>query len=565
MKTKRFLPFLFLLLLFASLIPHQAQALAVPPVDMFQLPWELGLSWIAMDGFDNGSRREKSSPHNFNMGGAADFAPHAGMKIGEDTSNAWVTAAAAGTVYEVSACHIKLNHGNGWLTEYYHLGNIQVIKGAIVNRNQRLAIIDNNEKERVCVGNRWPGPHLHFVLRPNLRDATLAGWKINYDQTANVTTFTRNGQTVGLFQPMLNEMTVVVPTTITPSITPTLTPSPTFTPTFTPTETPTVTITATGSQQPTFTPTETPTGTAPSPTFTPTLPDTPTPPAGLYVGASPGRTFIPINGYAPVTVFLMNIPPEGLTSAEFTCIYDPTLLQTSDIADAGFFGADAPSALNDSQNGSFIFAIAGSHGRRAVGSGTIFSFNVRGLRPGQAMIDCQARVSTGDNLLAPIPSVFGTLSVYDATVTPSPTTPNVPAVIGRVYAGKPATIRLYNADNSIAAEMLAAPDGSFSLPVPFGVYAGTYVISATAEGYLSAQGVVNIVYGTTVTMSAIALPAGDIDGNNVIDQFDALTIGMSYNAAFPSAADLNNDGMINVLDLELLAANYRKSGALLWQ
>jgi hypothetical protein len=44
-----------------------------------------------------------------------------------------------------------------------------------------------------------------------------------------------------------------------------------------------------------------------------------------------------------------------------------------------------------------------------------------------------------------------------------------------------------------------------------------------------------------------------------------MTIGMSYNTAFPSAADLNSDGGINVLDLELLAANYRKSGALMWQ
>jgi hypothetical protein len=60
------------------------------------------------------------------------------------------------------------------------------------------------------------------------------------------------------------------------------------------------------------------------------------------------------------------------------------------------------------------------------------------------------------------------------------------------------------------------------------------------------------------------LLAGDIDGNNVIDQFDALTIGMSYNTATPAAADLNNDGTINVLDLELLAKNYRKTGPLPW-
>ena len=66
-------------------------------------------------------------------------------------------------------------------------------------------------------------------------------------------------------------------------------------------------------------------------------------------------------------------------------------------------------------------------------------------------------------------------------------------------------------------------------------------------------------------MPTISLLAGDIDGNGVIDQFDALTIGMNYNAAAPDAADLNNDGVINVLDLEILAGNYRQTGPTAWQ
>jgi hypothetical protein len=44
-----------------------------------------------------------------------------------------------------------------------------------------------------------------------------------------------------------------------------------------------------------------------------------------------------------------------------------------------------------------------------------------------------------------------------------------------------------------------------------------------------------------------------------------MTIGMNYNTASPDAADLNADGVINVLDLEMLAGNYRASGALNWQ
>jgi hypothetical protein len=40
---------------------------------------------------------------------------------------------------------------------------------------------------------------------------------------------------------------------------------------------------------------------------------------------------------------------------------------------------------------------------------------------------------------------------------------------------------------------------------------------------------------------------------------------MNYNKAAPAEADLNNDGIINVLDLELLAKNYRKTGPLAWE
>jgi hypothetical protein len=120
---------------------------------------------------------------------------------------------------------------------------------------------------------------------------------------------------------------------------------------------------------------------------------------------------------------------------------------------------------------------------------------------------------------------------------------------------------LYNADNSLAATLNANADGTFIFTAP----AGVYTITASASGFLNAQGSVTLTNGVTSTMPVVTLPAGDIDGNGVIDQFDALTIGMGYNSATPPAADLNNDGTINVLDLELLAHNYRKAGAIAWQ
>ena len=109
--------------------------------------------------------------------------------------------------------------------------------------------------------------------------------------------------------------------------------------------------------------------------------------------------------------------------------------------------------------------------------------------------------------------------------------------------------------------MTANPDGTFSLTAP----AGSYTVIALASGFLTAQGSAVLNPGATTTKPTIALTPGDIDGNNVIDQFDALTIGMSYNTPTPSSADLNNDGVINVLDLELLAQNYRDTGPIVWE
>src|SRR5688500_8431286 len=96
MKSKYLLFAIRLLLLLVLLVPSvTAGALApaaVPPVDMFQLPWEQGVSWMAIDGFDNGARRPLNSSHYYRNGGAVDFAPRRDMRIGEDTSNDWVTA-----------------------------------------------------------------------------------------------------------------------------------------------------------------------------------------------------------------------------------------------------------------------------------------------------------------------------------------------------------------------------------------------------------------------------------------------------------------------------------------
>ncbi len=265
-----------------------------------------------------------------------------------------------------------------------------------------------------------------------------------------------------------------------------------------------------------------------------------------------------------MTVSLHNVPAEGYSSAEFTCTYNPTLVEASNITIAGLFGADPVTALSGPQNGSFIFAIAGSNGNRATTSGPVFTFSARGLQTGQSSIECTARVSRGNGVLAGIlslgPAIL-TINGNELTPTPTPTPLPAPVVTGQVIASKPVTIRLLNADNSVAASVVANADGTFSLTAP----AGTYGITASADGFLGAQGFATLTAGVVTTKPTVSLAAGDVNNNGVIDQFDAMTIGMSYNTAVPPAADLNNDGIINVLDLELLAQNYRRSGVIAWQ
>ncbi len=131
---------------------------------------------------------------------------------------------------------------------------------------------------------------------------------------------------------------------------------------------------------------------------------------------------------------------------------------------------------------------------------------------------------------------------------------------GQVIASKLVTVSLYDPGNTLITSVTVNTDGTFELTA----LAGTYNLIATASGFLPAESSVTLTAGTTVNKPSITLPAGDIDGNNVIDQFDAMTIGMSYNMTVPASADLNNDGIINVLDLERLAQNYRQTGPVAW-
>lgn len=812
MKTNNLLRAMSLLILLVSFFPvNSADALASTPppaADLFQLPWDQGLAWMAIDGLDNGTKRPMNSSHQFTVGGAIDFAPRKDMRVGENTSNFWVTAAAAGTVVQKSFCHVKIDHQNGWTTEYQFLANVQVKQGDPVSRNQRLGVIANGTTQKFCPGSKEINiPHLHFMIRPTMRDVTLAGWNIGYLPMFNKTTFTKDGKTLGLFQPLLNTLDLQIvlrgpitwDTIYTGSVDTyryerwslVLNETNKFTLTATPITTGLVPLIvlldANGNEIARGTSTLTSIQPAGS-YFVQIQPEVANGfyglllekddlPSGPYVSTVVNPTSVNVGETAVATVSLNNVPAEGYTSAEFTCTYNTALAEASNITVTDLFGTDAAVAINGPQNGSFIVAVAGSNGKKATIGGTAFTFNLKGLQAGQTAVECKARVSKGDGVLTATESLPGSLTVLGdtpmptatptepppptftstpetpptSTLTPSPTpipsdwltftnstfgfqfkyppdswietggtdtdtiihlpfapgtnlgtkylqmivaenanpcqsplatqsmletsetvvingisflkqtgqdgtaghinkwtaystsrdnvcvsldfvlraanpgmfatppplydevaetaifgqivstyawlaliptaTPTLTAtpvesptptftstpvgsptatstpiattgtLTGKVLAGKPVTVSLLNADSSVAASGIVNADGTFGFTVPV----GTYTVRATAAGFLTTQGSATLTAGNVTTMPTISLLAGDIDNNNVIDQFDALTIGMNYNMATPAAADLNNDGVINVLDLELLARNYRKTGPVAWE
>lgn len=324
----------------------------------------------------------------------------------------------------------------------------------------------------------------------------------------------------------------------------------------------------------------------PMPSSTPASTGTPSS-SSPFVSAVANPTNLSVGGSVPVDVHLNNVPAEGYKSAEFVCAYDTAMIEKSNILASNLFGADAVVAIHDAHPGTFIVAIAGTNSNKAMSSGTAFTFSAKGLQAGQSLIHCTARVSKGDHIALDLPSTGVTLTVLgiepsptplelpSSTPTgfPEPTATNMPtesptpmppidgSLTGQVLASKPVTVTLYDSNGVIIQSVVANPDGTFTLTAP----AGTYTVVAVAGGFLGHQGSVTLTNGNTTVRPPVSLLAGDIDANNVIDQFDALTIGMSYTTAAPSAADLNNDGIIDFLDLELLAENYRQTGPSIWE
>lgn len=139
-------------------------------------PWEAGRSWLYLNG-----------PHNGNAAvpAALDFQPPdaRGQPCGF-RSDAWVVAAADGRVINLQNA-IEIDHGNGFRTGYFHLGDKQVTSG-YVSAGERLGHPDCCPEGGEPIECYSDTPHLHFYTvyngaKQDITGITIQGWTVQDD------------------------------------------------------------------------------------------------------------------------------------------------------------------------------------------------------------------------------------------------------------------------------------------------------------------------------------------------------------------------------------------------
>jgi len=279
---------------------------------------------------------------------------------------------------------------------------------------------------------------------------------------------------------------------------------------------------------------------------------------------SVGDEEIPVGDTVTYSIWLHELPA-GVTGAETICTFNDTYVDLSNVETIllpgetyGMFGEDAVVATNQ-ETGKLTYAIASVPPNTALDEGGMFSFDLTGVSAGTFTFNCTVRMAIGMTLNN---VAFSPLTI---TVTEPSTDGNVIGTIvdnDSVYDGtKTVTVNITNGvdvDEDETVDLGIGGDFSFSVP------AGHYTISASVNGYMDAIGEIDVVVGDTVEMSDLEMIAGDIVKDNVIDPLDVASIGANYNKTTPTAADLNGSGLINLLDLQLLAPNYNIVGPYLW-
>ncbi len=324
-------------------------------------------------------------------------------------------------------------------------------------------------------------------------------------------------------------------------------------------------------EPPTATPTNTPTATStptvtntPTPTDTPTATPTATPAAPTGISVQPAQLDTTLCSLRDtVQVRVENVT--NLAVVQLQLSYDPQVVQVID-ADASQRGVQV--RVNDAFSTDSIFANtvdtergiitfgAGVIGVPAInGSSGLIAIDFRPQRVGQSAVAIDSLTLT-DVSGQPIAATAAAGSV-NVNFVPN-CLQGTATLQGRTDSGG---IVVTNAEGQ---QTTTLPNGSFGI-------AASGSLNFEYPGYMAAQADLAQTLAAAqsngeqpLALQPVALPAGDLNGDNTINLFDLAYLAKNLLTA-NSLADLNGDGAVNILDLALLAGNYQLQGPVLSQ
>lgn len=164
----------------------------------------------------------------------------------------------------------------------------------------------------------------------------------------------------------------------------------------------------------------------------------------------------------------------------------------------------------------------------------------------------EIKLSNPDGVAIQSQVVNGAIKVEDCTGT---------IVAGRIQLQGRTNHSGVVVSNDQANQTQTNNEGFFSI-------AGSNVIGFKLPGFLSAQANMQIKLGQIsgngpINLGVITLPAGDANGDNIIDIFDLAYLGAHYETN-DALADFNGDGLVDIFDLAMAAKNYEQKGPLIW-
>ena len=283
--------------------------------------------------------------------------------------------------------------------------------------------------------------------------------------------------------------------------------------------------------------------------------------ASLNIGAE-------VSSEIRVSIVNGDTDPVELRGVEVHLTFDPAIVEVVSVTpSSALFDGTLQIGQNQFDNGAgtIDFAVAQSGGTPVFNAtdAAIATITWRGLAAGQTTVAVAANTLMSDPegyAITVDTSVPGTVVVDEL----------VGCIIGSVqlqgrYDHSGATVTAEK-DGVVVASATTDASGNFRLE---NLAPDTYEVYARMYGYLdSLKGSgVQVVAGECTDIGATKLLGGDVapqpEPNNVVDINDIAYIAFRFLGADMSA-DVNGDGVVNILDLTMAAANFGRFGPTLW-